>query len=152
MTKRSAARPGWQCDDELRRALIESSADAILVADLDGRIAMANRRSAELFGFAAPDELLDLSAAELLPSASSEPATLATTGVPVAVHASTLNDADGRPTGSLFMIRDVSELERLKNEHRAIFEATGDGMIVYTEDGTIVAANPAFCVTVQVPR
>ncbi|MGO8683254.1 MAG: PAS domain S-box protein [Thermoleophilia bacterium] len=47
--------------------------------------------------------------------------------------------------GSLFMIRDVSELERLKDEHRAIFEATGDGMVVYTGDGTIVAANPAFC-------
>ncbi|MFA4964973.1 MAG: PAS domain S-box protein [Thermoleophilia bacterium] len=61
------------------------------------------------------------------------------------VHTTKVSDSAGRPAGTLTVIRDVSELERLRAEHQAIFEATGDGMVVYTMDGTIVAANPAFC-------
>lgn len=145
MTERLAAHADWRGGDDLCRALVEGSADAILVADLDGKIAMANGRSAELFGFAAPDELLGLSPSELLPSTDGVPLTATPAGVPVEVRTSAVRDAADRPTGSLLVIRDVSELQHLRGEHRAIFEATGDGMVVYTLDGTIVAANPAFC-------
>jgi PAS domain S-box-containing protein len=138
-------RADWRGGDDLCRALVETSADAILVADLDGKIALANGRSAEFFGCAAPDELLGLSPADLLPSTDGVPLTAGAAGVPVEMRTSTVSDAAGRPTGSLYVLRDVSELERLKGEHLAIFEATGDGMVVYTLDGTIVAANPAFC-------
>ena len=106
---------------------------------------MANGRSAELFGFAAPDEMLGHSLSGLLPDADGESVTVGTARLPVEVHTSTVCDSAGRPTGTLCVIRDVSELERLRGEHQAIFEATGDGMVVYTMDGTIVAANPAFC-------
>ena len=145
MTRPSAVRPDWRDADDVRRALVESSTDAILATDLEGSIAMANGRSAELFGFAAPDEMLGLSLSGLLPDADGESVTAGTARLPVEVHTSTVCDSAGRPTGTLCVIRDVSELERLRGEHQAIFEATGDGMVVYTMDGTIVAANPAFC-------
>jgi len=57
----------------VRRTLVESSADAILAADLEGNIAMANGRRAELFGFAAPDEMLGLSLPGLLPDGDGAP-------------------------------------------------------------------------------
>lgn len=106
---------------------------------------MANGRGAELFGFAAPDEMLGISLSSLVPAADGESLRAGPARHPVEVRISAVRDSSGRPTGALCVIRDVSELERLRGEHQAIFEATGDGMVVYTMDGTIVAANPAFC-------
>jgi PAS domain-containing protein len=142
---RSAVRADWRVGDDLCRALVETSADAILVADLNGRIAVANGRSAEFFGFAAPGELLGLDRSDLLPRTDGLRLTTAPAGVLVQVSTSTVHDAAGRPAGSRFIIRDISELEHLKGEHRAIFDAAGDGMVVYALDGTIIDANPAFC-------
>ncbi len=57
---------------------------------------MANGRSAELFGFAAPDEMLGLSLSGLLPDADGESVTAGTARLPVEVHTSTVCGSAGR--------------------------------------------------------
>ena len=44
--------------DQFHRTLLESSPDAVVVTDLDGRAIYASRRTAEIFGFSTVDELL----------------------------------------------------------------------------------------------
>lgn len=106
MTRPSAVRPGWR-DADVCRALIESSADAILAADPEGSIAMANGRAAELLGFAASDELLGLSLTALLPDAGCGSMRVGATRTPVDVRISAVRDSAGRPAGTLCVIRDV---------------------------------------------
>ena len=65
--------------------------------------------------------------------------------VSVEVTMAPVSDSAGRAGRVLFRLRDLSAIRRLEHEHRAIFEATGDGMVVCTMNGLIVAANPAFC-------
>lgn len=43
------------------------------------------------------------------------------------------------------MAREISERKRVEAEYRAIFDVTGEGLVIYTPAGVIVAANPAFC-------
>ena len=136
-----------------------------MVVDGEGVIVSANERSAQLLGYAGPDELLGesylalvwASGADKLTGKPVELAGMALRSgerwlrrrdgvrVPVEVRSSAVGDADDHSHGYLLMLRDVSAYKRLEHEHRAIFDATGDGMVVYTMEGTIVDANPAFC-------
>ena len=51
---------------ERYRSLIEASPDAIVLADLEGRIQMANQRAIEIFGGGSPEELVGRLAIELI--------------------------------------------------------------------------------------
>jgi PAS domain S-box-containing protein len=42
-------------------------------------------------------------------------------------------------------IEAEAQLREAEEQYRGIFEATGDGLIITTEDNIIVEANPAFC-------
>lgn len=142
-----AAHANWDAGSGLLRALVETTSDAVLVTDPDGTVVFANGRSAALFGCVQPDELLGRRRRELLDDGRGEQAARRVDGmtVPVVVSESAIGDGGGEPAGRVLVVRDISEQRRLEDEHRAIFDATGDGMVVYTTEGVIVAANPAFC-------
>jgi PAS domain S-box-containing protein len=165
VTGRSSPDPHETNEYPICRALLETSSDAILVADLDGTIVTANERSARLFGFAGAQSIVGANGFDLVGPVGGKPLTKRRclngaaglrdrehwlsdqdgVRIPVELSASVIRDEQGHPTGLLFMLHDETKLRRLEKEHRAIFEATGDGMVVYTMEGEIIDANPAFC-------
>ena len=152
-----------QAGEALLTALLESSSDAILVVDRRGIVVMANARSAELFGYERPDELLGLRRSDLVGVLDGEPPEESSrqcvdlrsrahqitnrfgTIVPVEASISVISGDRGKCLAKVIALRDVAAYQRLEVEHRVIFESAGDGMVVYTLEGEIVAANQAFC-------
>ena len=65
--------------------------------------------------------------------------------VPVEASISVISGDRGKCLAKVIAVRDVAAYRRLEVEHRVIFESAGDGMVVYTLEGEIVAANQAFC-------
>jgi PAS domain S-box-containing protein len=128
-------------------------------------VVAANERSARLFGFADAAGVAGANSFDLVGPIGGKPLTkrrclngaaglrdhehwLGNTAglrVPVELSTSVIRDRHDRPAALLFMLHDITRLKHLEKEHRAIFEATGDGMVVYTMEGEILAANPAFC-------
>jgi PAS domain S-box-containing protein len=127
---------------------------------------MANKQCAELVGYASPDELLGKSRFDLVGAIEGEATTAERSGlsrpasfrnrehwirdrdgvrIPVEVDESFVEDSHGEPTGLVLILRDISGRKRLEAQYRAVFEATGDGLVIYTMDGVMVEANPAFC-------
>jgi PAS domain S-box-containing protein len=165
VTEQRSAGSDWNADEALCRALLAASSDAIVAVDGAGVIVSANEHSAQLLGYADPDELLGESYLKLVCASDTDGPTGKPTDspgpslqsgeqwllrhdgvrVPVEVRSSPIGDSGDRFHESLLMLRDISELKQLEHEHRAIFEATGDGMVIYTMEGIIVDANPAFC-------
>ncbi|WP_137938356.1 EAL domain-containing protein [Chitinivorax sp. B] len=149
------------------RATLESTADGILVADLDGAIRGYNQRFAELWTL--PDELLtkrddasvyawmdqlvmdDEGYAARLRAISNSPLLEATDMVVLrtgrVLERVTLPQyARGRPIGRVYSFRDISK--RLADQMRLqlaakVFEASLDAIFVTDANFMIVAANPS---------
>jgi diguanylate cyclase (GGDEF)-like protein/PAS domain S-box-containing protein len=66
ITERKAAEKTLQESEALYRTLIETSPDAVLVAEQDGRILMANRRAAELVGYRESEDVRGKNAMEFV--------------------------------------------------------------------------------------
>ena len=66
ITQRKAAEKTLQESEALYRTLIETSPDAVLVAEQDGRILMANRRAAELVDYREPEDVRGKNAREFV--------------------------------------------------------------------------------------
>ncbi|OGR96517.1 MAG: hypothetical protein A2V88_09705 [Elusimicrobia bacterium RBG_16_66_12] len=123
--------------------IFEQSADALLIADREGRTQMWNRSAAELFGWSR-EELVGRDSRSLIPPDRKEEsrkleAELRDSGrllgfetvrlrkdgsvVPVEIAATALRDDDGVPFGSLIAHRDITnrkELDRMKSEFMAL--------------------------------
>jgi PAS domain S-box-containing protein len=154
----------------LHEILFESSPDAILVADKDGRILNTNLRMGQLFGYA-HSELLGLSVEILIPErfrgghASHRQAynvqpSVRPMGVglelyglrkdgtefPVDIMLSPVETAEGRVTVSV--IRDISErkkteeaLRHSEQQLRALFEFSPDAIVASDQEGRITQTN-----------
>jgi PAS domain S-box-containing protein len=154
----------------LHEILFESSPDAILVADQDGRILNTNLRMEQLFGYA-HSELLGLSVEILIPErfrgghASHRQAynvqpSVRPMGVglelyglrkdgtefPVDIMLSPVEIAEGRVTVSV--IRDISErkttevaLRHSEQQLRALFEFSPDAIVASDQKGRITQTN-----------
>jgi PAS domain S-box-containing protein len=154
----------------LHEILFESSPDAILVADQDGRILNTNLRMEQLFGYA-HSELLGLSVEILIPErfrgghASHRQAynvqpSVRPMGVglelyglrkdgtefPVDIMLSPVETAEGRVTVSV--IRDISErkkteeaLRHSEQQLRALFEFSPDAIVASDQEGRITQTN-----------
>jgi two-component system nitrate/nitrite sensor histidine kinase NarX len=153
--------------DALWRALLDTSADAILVADREGTIVLANARSAALFGyessaallgqsiFARLDDGLDRERVTALRSALGQQTGIHNserwlrnrdgTRIPVEVSASVIGESGDGPLWLLFMVRDIAERKQREAQYDAVLAAMGDGLVIYTMEGVMVEANPAFC-------
>jgi PAS domain S-box-containing protein len=119
---------------EVYRSLINSSADAIVIYDLDNRVTYASPMFTNIFGWSL-DELLGKEI-PFLPESERE-ATMATIGnviakgtpchgfetkrktkdgrlIDVSMSASRYDDHEGKPAGMLAILRDISEKKRLE--------------------------------------
>jgi PAS domain S-box-containing protein len=144
VTTRKRAEEALRDSVELYRALLHASPDAVLCFDLEGTIVEASRRSAELYGYDSPAELIGMNALELVAPGESEKADYSTgkvleeggvwdielnlmkrdgTTFIGEVSAASRRDKDGNVSGYMDVVRDVTarklagrELQILNNE------------------------------------
>jgi diguanylate cyclase (GGDEF)-like protein/PAS domain S-box-containing protein len=90
ITQRKAAEEAVRVSEALYRTLVETSPDAVIVAEQGGRVLMANRRAAELAGYEEPDDLRERNAMEFVAPHDRE----------------RLSESFGKASGSI-VIRDV---------------------------------------------
>ena len=121
-------------EDQLYRSLIESSADAIIIYDLDGKTQYVSPTFTETFGWTEKEVLSrripfvpDSEKAESLkiinrllqegsPCRNFETRRLTKNGdiVAVSISASRYNDYQGNPAGMLVIVRDITEKKKLE--------------------------------------
>ncbi|MFH0821526.1 MAG: PAS domain S-box protein [Pseudomonadota bacterium] len=134
--------------EELYRSLLNSSADAIIVYDMDGRVRYVNRSFERMFGWSL--EEVEGIRIPYVPETDREPTMaiigdLIRNGTPcsgfetrrytadgtvlhVSISASRYHDHEGRPAGMLAILRDISDMRRAQDElrrseenHRALY-------------------------------
>jgi PAS domain S-box-containing protein len=159
------------------RELFENSPDAIFVEDLQGKVLDVNRGACmlhgmtrgQLVGKGAIDQLVppahrDTARADFQKLAAGqitwiESENLRADGrmVPVEIRAARI-EYDGSPA-LLFHVRDITErraaemaLRSSETLFRSVWENSMDGMRLTDENGTVVAANEAFCRLVGLPQ
>lgn len=148
----------------LLAAIVESSSDAIISADLDGVITSWNAGAVAAFGYTAA-EIVGRSASVLLPSG--RPGELARlldqiragqrvgrfetqrvrkdgSVIDVAMSVAPLRDTGGAVTGAAAVIRDITEARAAQQAQSllaAIVDSSADGIIGKTLDGVITSWN-----------
>ena len=152
------------------RALLDSSPDAIISIDDEGRIALVNSQTVDLFGYER-DELLGGSVELLLPDRFhgryiehrdeylADTATRPTgvgvelagrrkngTEFPVDLSLSSIDTAEGRLLTA--RVRDITEQSRAKEVRRkseerfaALLESAPDGVVIVDDSGSVVLVN-----------
>lgn len=142
------------------RTLVETSPDAIIVSDLKGKVTAANQRAADMNGVADPSMLMgadvyDFIVPEDRPRAADN-ARKSLYGQPVhaveyrmlrrdgsifeaELSASTLPGADGRPSGFMAVVRDITERKRAEralreSEERYRLLAEISAEVIFTAD------------------
>lgn len=137
VTTRKLAEEALRDSEELYRALLHTSPDAVLCFDISGTIVEASRRSAELYGCNSPAELIGMNALELVAPDESEKATYATgkvleeggirdfevnlvkrdgTAFIGEVSAAAIRDKDGNVSGYVDVVRDVTARKLAERE------------------------------------
>jgi PAS domain S-box-containing protein len=160
-------------NEEMYRTLIETSPDAILLLDLNGKILMSNKQVAVTLGFDSVEEILLQNifsfftledrrrifrdAKRVIESGvlkNREYTVIRKNGeqIPVEISASLILDLIGKPDGIIGVMRDITERkkaeEAIKNSElrfRSIWKNSTDGMRLTNCMGIIVAANKAYC-------
>ena len=160
-------------NEEMYRTLIETSPDAILLLDLNGKILMSNKQVAIALGFDSVEEIqlqnifsfftpedkrrIFRDARQVIESGilkNREYTIICKNGDqrPVEISASLILDMVGKPDGIIGIMRDISERklseEAIKNSElrfRSIWENSNDGMRLTDSKGIIVAVNKAYC-------
>lgn len=153
------------------RTLLDSSADAIVVTDLDGIITDCNKAALQVYGYASREHVLGRNCLEFVAPEGraalvegiartvaegtgrrAEHTFQRSTGTqfPAHVAANAVRGADGQPSGLIAIVRDITESKRAEAEleesearMRAIFETSADAILVFDQDGRIVLTNPA---------
>jgi two-component system sensor kinase FixL len=151
-------------------AVVEASADCVIVTDLDGAVVTWNGAAADLFGYT-PEEIAGRPLAALVPEghrrdvgrilgrilAGERISALETVGrtkrgqiVEVRLSTSPVREPDGRIIGCAVVAHDVTQQKRDERaqrstelQWRSIIESAVDGIIVIDSLGRIEAINPA---------
>ena len=157
---------------ELYRSILNASPDVIVITDLEGRIRTVSPSAGPKLGYASADDLVGRLLSDLLVpadrergkaalahrsagaiSGSGEYRAIRADGEVIDVEANgdLVRDATGRPTGMVFIARDVTARKRAEvalrdseEKHRAIFENATEGIYQTTPEGRYIRVNPAF--------
>lgn len=156
------------------RRLVDVSPDAVVMADLEGRIVFASPQTVSLLGLSDEGELCGRAVADCVVESDRERLAanicrLAESGVrrgteytalrrdgsavPVEVSSAVVPDAAGRPKGVMAVVRDISRrkaaAEALQQRHaelQAIYDAVTDGLVIVDiEARQCVLANTRWC-------
>jgi len=150
--------------EEKYRALMDQANDALLVADLDGKLLDANRAAEKMLGYS-KEEILQLHALDLHPEEEKERVREAfqalresgfshfehlvrrKDGTVITVEISGARVEFGSGMLILGIFRDISERKRTEERLRlaaTVFEGTAEGIVIADATGTIVSVNRAF--------
>jgi PAS domain S-box-containing protein len=160
--------------EESRRrlaAIVESSDDAIVSGDLDGRITSWNAGAQRLYGYA-PEEILERSIFVLIPpnrraeareilkgvqrgerTRHHETVRLRKGGFPldVSITASPIKNDAGQVIGISAITHDITEqkraaeaLQKSEEQYRALVETTGTGFVILDRAGRVLDANAEY--------
>jgi PAS domain S-box-containing protein len=163
-------------NEEMYRTLIETSPDAILMLDLNGKILMSNKQVADTLGFESIEEIqlqnifsffkpsdrkrIFRDARKVIESGilkNCEYTVIRKNGeeVPVEINASLILDILGKPDGIIGIMRDITNRKKAEEaiinselRFRSIWENSNDGMRLTDFNGTIIAVNKAYCALV----
>ncbi len=148
------------------RALVESSPDAVVMVDLQGRIVFASQRAAEQHGVLYPDELIGSQATDFVVEADRDRfrASLGRlieegihrnveytllrkdgTKFDVELSSAVIRDAAGKPESMMAVYRDVSERKKTQEKLAMLgrfAEAAAQGFGMAHVDGQITYVNP----------
>src|SRR5438132_1170161 len=155
---------------ELYRSVVETSPDAIMVTDLNGRVLMCNQQAAAHHGAEGPEAMLGLSGFDFVAPEDRERAvenarrTLETGGVrnveytlvrrdgsriPAELSASLIRDPQGQPRAFIAVVRNISErkeaedtLRQSEQKFRTLTEMNAAATFVFKQ-GRLVYANSA---------
>ena len=158
---------------ELYKSLVETSPDAIVLIDLNGRIMMSNNHVAALFACNNPDETIGLNAIDFVsPYHRKEFKREALHLIrqhtirnreyilikkndetfPAEISASLIFDQDKKPKAYVGVVRDISTrrqaeeaLKYSEMQFRSVWENSNDGMRLTDSKGIVSAVNTAFC-------
>lgn len=159
-----------QASEARYRTLVETSADAVTLTDLQGHLLTANRQALKTFGFHSLEQmqivdslLFDLAAERDRPRMLESVRTAVQegvvqfieytailpdgSGVPLEASISAVVDAKGQPYALLEVSRDITERKKAESELRLLSQAVAQSanVIVITDpDGNIVYVNPKF--------
>ncbi|MFH1125917.1 MAG: PAS domain S-box protein, partial [Candidatus Altiarchaeota archaeon] len=159
----------FECE-ELYKALIQTSPDAITITDLNGRIVEASQQTVLIHGFKDKKELIGLNALDMIAPADRRRA-IENTGKTLKdgsvknieyrllrkdgttfycdLSASVVLDREGNPKGFIGVVRDITKrklaeaaLKESEGRYRQLVELSPDGIAVHSE-GKIVFTNTA---------
>jgi len=150
---------------------VETSPDAIIVTDLEGKLLMANKRAAELRGSAREDDLLGQNVFDFLVPEDRQRAfqdgleTIQTRRAKnleytmlredgshlfVELSASVVKATEGKPRAFVGVLRDITsrvrareEIGRLKEFNEGILQNVAEGIVLQDAQGYLTYANPA---------
>jgi PAS domain S-box-containing protein len=153
------------------RSLVETSPDALIVTDLEGRLLMANRRAAELRGCASEEELLGQNVFDFLVPEDRlrayqdgietiqkrRPKNLEYTmlrqdgsELSVELSASVVKVTEDKPRAFVAVLRDITsrvkareEISRLKEFNEGILQNVAEGIVLQDAEGYLTYVNPA---------
>ncbi len=172
--KLHAAAEALRASEERYRTLVETSPDAVFMADLEGHITFASHRALDMYGGGNIEELLGRDPLEFFAPKDHQKfmANLERTVVEGGTQdveyefvrkdgttfvgeasAAAIRGGSGLPTGFVAIVRDVTERKRaeeaLRQSHgelRAIYEGMTDGLLIADIETTrFFRANPAIC-------
>jgi PAS domain S-box-containing protein len=168
--RRKKAEEALRESEERYRTLVETSPDAVVLADIGGRVLMANRQAAKIYGVESVEELLGLNGfgfivpEERQMAADNLEITLEKSDIRLAEYTLTRKDGgrflaelcvsivtgkDGKPRALIIVARDITERKRAEeklreseNRYRHLFEELTDAaMLGDAETGMILDAN-----------
>ena len=173
VTERTQAETALRESEERYKTLVETSPDAVIMTDLEGRATFASQRALELYGGERIEELLGRPATDFIVpedhdtfrsmlQRNLQEGTLRDveytlvrkdgTRFPAEVSVAVIKDTSEKPMAFSALLRDITErkqaaeaLRASEERFRVAFEEAPVGMVIGVGDGTIAKVNRAIC-------
>ncbi|MHA1800695.1 MAG: PAS domain-containing protein [Candidatus Heimdallarchaeaceae archaeon] len=169
ITERKKAEEIIKESEERYRTLIETSPNAIILLNLEGKLQFVNKLSASIFGYKTTEDMLGLTPIdfisrkdfEIVSSSLTETITKGSvrnivldaikkdgTSFPVELSATLLLDKNDKPGSIMGIIEDITDRKKVvdalkENEEkfRQTFDQSNDGVVLYNLKGNIIDVN-----------